>query len=355
MKNKLRFAVIGAGNGGLATAGDLALMGFEVSLNDIVPEALAAVSEKGGIEMVGSVRSGFAPIVKATPNLAEAVKDANVIIVVTTANAHESVAKSLAPLVTEGQIIVLSPGYFGGSLIFKKELDKVGAEKIDIVELRLLPYAARMVGPGSVGIKGIKKIVSCAALPASRTEAVLKVLKPIFTWMEPMSNILEVGINNTNPIGHVPLTLLSLTAIENMDQREHFDFDAWTTTSSKNLTEVLDQERLQIAKAFGFPQIPRGQWLKLSYTKKKEIHKRVGKVPESSASVPPRYITEDVPMGLIPLSELGKQFGIPTPVCDALITISSAAKGINFYEEARTLEKLGLNGLSPQEMIAKVK
>ncbi|HHY08682.1 MAG TPA: NAD(P)-binding domain-containing protein [Corynebacteriales bacterium] len=354
MSSKMRFAVVGAGNGGLATAGDLALQGFEVRLHDKFPEVLAPVQEKGGIEMIGSYRSGFAPIHHATSDIGEAVEQADVIIVVTTAAAHDDVARSLANVVSDGQIVVLSPSYFGGSIVFKNQFQQAGVEGVDLLELRLLPYAARMVGPAAVGIKGMKEVVHCATLPASRIERVMSQLEPIFPWLRPMSSVLEVGINNTNPVGHVPITLLSLTRLENEPPTGHFNFDSWHSSASRHVTTKLDEERLMIAEAFGFPKIARENWLKMSYTKKKELHQQMGKVPESSASVPPRYIMEDVPMGLVPISDLGRQFGLPTPVCDGLIEVASAAKGIDFRKMGRTLKSLGLNGLSPSEMVERV-
>jgi hypothetical protein len=55
-----------------------------------------------------------------------------------------------------------------------------------------------------------------------------------------------------------------------------------------------------------------------------------------------RYLTEDVPTGLVPLSSLGKYFKIPTPFIDSLIQLSGCLLGQDFYEQGRTIENVGV-------------
>jgi opine dehydrogenase len=58
-------------------------------------------------------------------------------------------------------------------------------------------------------------------------------------------------------------------------------------------------------------------------------------------TVDSRYISEDVPQGLVLLESLGSMLGVKTPVCTALINIASAALGRDLRLEGRTLERLG--------------
>jgi len=55
-----------------------------------------------------------------------------------------------------------------------------------------------------------------------------------------------------------------------------------------------------------------------------------------------RYLTEDVPTGLVPLSELGRALGILTPHIDNLIDLASEELNIDFRINGRTLDRLGL-------------
>lgn len=54
-----------------------------------------------------------------------------------------------------------------------------------------------------------------------------------------------------------------------------------------------------------------------------------------------RYVTEDVPQGLVMLESLGKALDIKTPVATALIEIANAALGQDFRKNGRTPERLG--------------
>jgi opine dehydrogenase len=58
-----------------------------------------------------------------------------------------------------------------------------------------------------------------------------------------------------------------------------------------------------------------------------------------------KFITEDVPTGLIPMSALGAPAGVGTPAIDALVGVVRSVTGKDFAAEARTLERLGLSGM----------
>jgi opine dehydrogenase len=55
-----------------------------------------------------------------------------------------------------------------------------------------------------------------------------------------------------------------------------------------------------------------------------------------------RYLWEDVPMGLVPISDAADAVGVATPAIDHLIDEASGILGRDFRSEGRTLEKLGL-------------
>ena len=58
-----------------------------------------------------------------------------------------------------------------------------------------------------------------------------------------------------------------------------------------------------------------------------------------------KFITEDVPTGLIPMSALGAAAGARTPAIDALVEMVRRMTGNDFAAEGRTLERLGLSGM----------
>jgi opine dehydrogenase len=95
------FTVLGAGHGGMAMAAHLALMGFDVRLYNRSPERLAPVKATGGISLEGEVE-GFGRISVATSDPAEAIKGANVLMVVVPATGHRDIAEAIAPHLADG-------------------------------------------------------------------------------------------------------------------------------------------------------------------------------------------------------------------------------------------------------------
>ena len=80
-----RICIIGAGNGGSAIAGDMTLAGHECRLFEFAEYAdnINAIIEKGGIDVTGIGRTGFAKVAVATTDLAEAVEGSELIMVTT--------------------------------------------------------------------------------------------------------------------------------------------------------------------------------------------------------------------------------------------------------------------------------
>jgi len=64
-----------------------------------------------------------------------------------------------------------------------------------------------------------------------------------------------------------------------------------------------------------------------------------------------RYLTEDIPMSLVPIASIGHQLGIPTPNIDSIIRIGSTMLNIDFSIAGRTVNKLGLLNLISNEII----
>ena len=61
-------------------------------------------------------------------------------------------------------------------------------------------------------------------------------------------------------------------------------------------------------------------------------------------------VTEDVPYGLVPLSDLAKVAGVPTPHIDAVITLCSTFNGEDYRAIGRSFANLGLAGKSLDEI-----
>ncbi|MEW6661545.1 MAG: NAD/NADP octopine/nopaline dehydrogenase family protein [Bacillota bacterium] len=351
-----RFSIIGAGNGGMAMAGHLALAGFPVKLFNRNPAKLAGVIHEGGIRLKGQIE-GFAHIPKVTSDPREAVADADVLMVVVPASGHRVIAKILAPYLKDGQIVVLNPGRTLGALEFEHIIVEAGCQaSVVVAEAQSLLYASRITNAAEVTIFGIKNTVPVAAIPAWQTERVTKILNLAFPQFIQAAHVLQTSLDNVGAVLHPAPTILNMARIESGETFEYYH--QGITPRIARIVEQLDQERLSIAKALGLETMSTKEWLEKAYGATGEdlyeaILNNVGYSGIlAPSSMPTRYITEDVPTGLVPLAALGELTGVATPTINSLINMASFAEGADYWTEGRSLQNLGLAGKGLEEIFA---
>jgi opine dehydrogenase len=348
----LAVAIVGTGIGGTEMAGYLGVNGRRIRVHDVRPEAVRGIRERGGLEVSG-IASGFAPVERATTNLAEAVDGATLIAITTLNNDHTAVAGALAPLLRDGQTICLIPGYVGGAFQFRRSLDELGCPaRVKLGEMDNFPFTGAILGPAAVRVASLKRQLRIAALPASDGPAVVDVVRRALPPTTLATNVLQTGLGTMNPILHVPGMLGNQARL---DAGERFQFyGAGITGSIARVVASLDAERVAVAQAFGVEVPTVHGWLAQAYGLKgddlyaliQRLHYEVFKDSPAPTSLDARYVTEDVPFGLVPLAELGRLAGVPTPTAEALTTLASAALGRDFRREGRTLARMGLEGRS---------
>ena len=360
LSSGLTFAVLGAGDGGKAMAAHLALKQFPVNLYNRKDGKhyidLTKIKAQGGIELEGVVE-GFGMLNIVSSNISKVIKDVDVIMVVTWAQNHPDVARICAPYLQDGQVILLNPGRTGGVLDFKQALNERGCKaKIKLAEAQTLIFAARSTSVTRSKILGVKKQVPIAALPSSDTDYVLERVKQAYDQFVPARNVLETGLNNMGAIIHPSITLLNSGRIESTEGNFEFYFEG-ATPSVCNIMEAIDAERLRVAHAFGVEAMSTKDWLNFVYNLQgynlyEAIHKNEAyRGIKSTPTLEHRYIFEDVPTGLVPIASIGEMLDIMCPSLKMLISLASTMLGIDFWSQGRTVERLGLRGMTIEEII----
>ncbi|HID55052.1 TPA: NADP transhydrogenase subunit alpha [Candidatus Poribacteria bacterium] len=345
---------MGAGNGGLALAGHLAIMGFDVTLWNRSEERLKGIRKRGGIEVSGAVE-GFARIKTVTTDVEEAISQADVIMVAIPATGHGYIAEISAPYLREDQIVILNPGRTGGALEFTNVLERFGKlDGVIVSEAQTFLYASRTISPCRVMIKRIKNSVPLAALPAYLTPHVLRVIRTAFPQFVPSDTVLNTSFNNIGAVFHPALLLLNASRVE---LNEKFDYYVeGVTPSIARVLEEIDKERVAVATALGVRTYTAREWLYLAYdVAGKTLYEALQNNPVYVGISAPntlnhRYITEDVPTSLVPLASIGEMLKVPTPVIRSIIHLASTIHGVDYWKVGRTAEKLGLKGLSVREI-----
>ncbi len=358
MAKKMRYTVIGAGNGGKTMAAHLALMGFPVVLYNRTPEHIAVIKTRGGIDLVGCEDgpNGFGKLALVTSDMAEALERADVVMVVVPATAHADIAAAAAPHLCDGQIVVLHPGRTGGTLEFIHVLRRCGCEAdVTVAEAETLLYAARSEGPAQARIFRIKDAVPVAALPATRTPRVLKALSGAYPGFIDGNNVLQTGLNNMGAIFHPALTLLNAGRIESTGGEFQFYIDG-VTPSVACVLEALDRERVTVAASLGIRARTGLEWLRMAYEATGEnLHEAIHNQPgyrgiRAPATLNHRYITEDVPMSLVPIAAIGQRYGVRVQAMDSIVRLACIIHRTDYWRRGRTLDRLGIAELSVGEI-----
>ncbi len=344
-------AIVGAGPGGFRLVANLGLMGYRLRLNDIDEAKLTAIRARGGIDVEGEP-GGFAPLELATTDLRATVDGADLIIVVSGGNTQPAVARALAPLLVDGQTILLMQGNTGGSLVVRRELDRAACKaKIEIAETDTYPYAMRALGPTTMRQTTQKRWMQIAAFPGNRSTEVHARLMPLFPQAVAAPDILHTGLMNVNAILHVANCIANAGRIERGGG--YFFYGEGVTPAVARMYEAIDAERMAIARALNVNVPSLVDWIERAYNVREsdlvKTFQRLTAEPDgpylankAAGTLNHKYVTEDVPTGLIPISQLGTAIGTPTPAIDTLVEMARLMTGKTFADEARTLERMGL-------------
>jgi opine dehydrogenase len=353
-------AVLGAGHGGCAAAADLGRRGYLVRLHARNADRLEPLRRRGGIEARGA-QQGLVPVDVMTTDVGEAVRGADLIMLVAPSVAHETYARALAPLIREGQPVFLNPGHTGGGLHFLHELRRAGhGAPVKCCESVTLTYIARMEGPALVNIYSTTTRLGFAALPGRHADEMFDLVKPLYPNIVKAANVLETGLGNLNAIFHPPGMIMNAGWIERRRGDFLFYHEGFTAAVGR-VTAAVDADRLVVARALGVPAAPfLDMFCQAGLTTKAALdagdiaraceESELNRTIHAPPSLDHRYLHEDVGYGLVPIAELGRLAGAATPAIDALIRIASLAAGIDYAREGLTLARLGLAGKSPAEL-----
>jgi opine dehydrogenase len=352
-------AIVGAGIGGVYLAAELGMLGCRLRLHDLDDGRLAEIRAHGGIEVEGE-QAGVAAIERATTDPAAAVDGADVIVIVTGANHQAGAARGLAPLLRDGQIILLIQGNTGGSLIVRRALDMAGCRAaVDVAEMDNYPYSCWRLGPARIRPIVRKRWLQIASFPGNRIGEVFPRLSPLFPAAVAAPNILYTGFTNANAMLHVANCVANAGKI---DRGEAYKFYAeGVTPAVARLYQAINDERVAVAAALGATVPGLEDWFERVYGVRgaglDETCRLLTTNPDGpyQATGTPnswthKYIAEDVPTGLMPMGALGRAAGVMTPAIDGVIRLAATMAGSEFAAEARTLDRLGLAGMEAAQI-----
>lgn len=385
-------AVLGGGAVGKTVAADCVLAGNKVRICDLEPFASTTLKdiEKSGITLkgiqknkYGFKRSGKAYFDMITTDIAECVKGCKLVIVAIPSVAHNTFFEKLVPVLEDGMIIHIIPDNFG-SLKLRKKMREMGCDKRVIIGgWSSAPYGTRVETEGGVmtsemGIIYRALTLRGAALPSTDQEIFLNSAKYIGAFDSITqgdgptggNTVMDIGFSNVNPVLHCPGTLLGVGVMENwgviFGGNDKYSYSIYSHAYCKSIAEVqyafyLEEVELAEKMGVGIQKYPKKNFLSRTSILGPEYMGDDCIVPfdeqyETAYGTGPfsinnRYITEDIPVGCHIYHELGKKYGVKTPVIDSMITLASVMTGQDFYGNGLTLEDLGIGHMTPEQLL----
>ena len=356
--------LIGAGPCGCAFAADLASRGIAVMLYGH-PEhrgSIPMVEENDGwIKAEGEVGGTYR--VKTTSDIQVALEFSPFIVVTVPSYGQNTILETLSPFDLRNHVLIVNVGNF----FFLSARQATNAKAV--METDISPYAVRIEN-GVVLVKGVKKRLAIWAAPSTskldrqnhqQAEQVLKrqvdaIFSQDLDWCQ---SLLQVGLNNINPVVHCPATLMNVGWIE-ATKGDFYFYAQGMSPSVSRVTEKVDEERLAIARAYGFNLVSITAYMNQNYQHDREFgnyHEfAVGSVIHNKTKSTPttmkhRYLLEDILYGMVPWYELGLKCGLASPTIRSLIEIASVVSGFDYLENGRTLKAAGLGEATKEQVL----
>ena len=322
----MRISIIGCGNAGCTVGADLSLKGHDVTLvktsKALHQEHFLQLLKMGCIDLEENEEHRIAKVNVST-DIQNSISGRDLIILYVQTNYQEQNIKKMSQYLEDGQIVLVEPGYLATSYF-----NKYCTKDITIVEAESSPIDCRITAPGFA-------------------QSVLDQLGYPFEYI---SNVVEAALHNPNLIVHTIGAIFSIPRIEYILKNggNYWMYKEVFTPHVWNLVEALDEEKMSILESLGCKRLSYVEACK--HRNSLDNNRDATEVffdyannhsPSGPNTPDSRYITEDVPQGLVLLESIGKAQNIQTPVCSALIDCASALLKRDFRAEGRTLDSLG--------------
>jgi opine dehydrogenase len=346
----------------MTMAVDLGLKGFKVNLFDF-PEYdmnLKIVEEKGRIEAHGNLEGVVEPEV-ITTNMGEAIEGADAIFMTIRAYGAERFTLEAAKYMEPGQVIMNWSSYLAALRTYRK-FKEIAPKGTVLGEGAILPYFIKPTGPAVLNVFGVKAHLWAAAMPARKTPQLMKAVKPFFPNCEPGSSVLYTSLTNPNLQVHVPPALLNTGLWEKTGGDLEF-YGTLMTPKVAHVMDLIDKERMAVGKAVGIELIPKPEVLKMEYGQYGVTGETMYEVYSSFAShrswrpglslddfAAKTAFGEDILYGFVFISSLGRQFNVPTPAIDTMVSLAELVLERKLWSNGVTSESLGMDGYSKEQI-----
>lgn len=339
----------GAGSVAFGTAALLCRNGHNAMLWS--PSGTRTVKLAGGQALVASNALTGEYFPKVASGVAELVAKNDVLMLVLPGYGHKAVMDALAPHVQAHHTIIISSHTSLGALYLARQLARRSISVPIIAWGTTITTGRQQQDCCSVLVNTVRSKVDFCAIPSSQNSASLLLCQTLFgDRFVQREGLLAISLSNLNPQNHMGIALGNMSR---MERAEQWSQGQNVTPKIGALLEALDEERLAIAKALDLSVRTIFEHFHLSFhvpigsisNMNQAMHAQGsgGMGPEDAES---RYVTEDVPYGLVATVVLGKLVGKRAVLHESGVALFSAMYARDFAAENHLLEALKLDEIS---------
>lgn len=348
MGQEYKVGIAGAGSVAFGTAAFLEHSGQKAMLWSPSGKGTTALAAGAPLTAKGALEGSFSPGIAASAE--ELVAKSEVIFLALPGYGHKAVLDALIPHLRQDQPVIISSHASFGALYL---LDRLAARGVTlpVTVWGTTLLTGRRTGDTVASVNTIRSKIDLATVPAARTPEGLALCKDLFgDRFVPREGLLAISLSNLNPQNHMGIALCNMTR---MEHGETWSQGGNVTPNVGRLMEALDAERVAIAEALGLKVRTIFEHYHLSYhvpvasiaEMNAELHEK-GIGGQGPATADSRYVTEDVPYGLVVTSVIGRLAGRPAVLHESGTEIFSALYGRDFTKENTLLSELGLERLT---------
>jgi hypothetical protein len=361
--------ICGGGNAGHALAVVLS-QHFDGDIDWLVgseekAELLRRGTSAAGLHSTGVIEASADRLRTISADPAQVIPHADMALIVVPAFAHATVLRRIQPYVTDATTIGCLPTR-GGFEFEAAQLIPGGGGVRKIFGLQTLPWSTRVVTPGEVvNIGAVKAEVVLAALPLGETRDTAARLSGLLgTQIRPSEGFLNLTLGNPGQFIHTGLMYGHFHSWRGQEYEEDEIpmLYAGATDEMGAVVEGLSDDAIAVARAIEAQSggalnlesvIPVHEWLRSSYShvtgdmstvatcfrtgpiqarQAPMIEARPGKfVPNFGY----RYLSEDVPFGLVITRALAEIANVETPMIDEVVSWAQTAMKTVYLVEGK--------------------
>ncbi|SKB94863.1 opine dehydrogenase [Lachnospiraceae bacterium] len=341
----MTIAVLGAGNSGLAMSAHLSQLGCDVNLWNRTRHNIEKLIRTKTIFCEG-LKENSVRINLITDDIDEALKDVDIIMVTTPAYSFFDIGCLIAAKIKENVPIILNPGRTFGAMRLERIIKEHSSlNSVSIAETQTILYTCRKYDEDRVKVFSLKRDVRIASKKMETVNSILEKLPYEFrNRFEIEESLAKTTLSNVGMVLHCAPLLLNSGWTENRDNSYKYYYDGITPTIGAFI-EKIDDERVSVAKRLGYDIETTKAWMERSYgikgktlyecIRNNEAYKKI----DAPDSLDHRYITEDIPFGLVQIEKIGKLINVETRTITLVIDLAEQLFNADYRKAADWLDE----------------